>query len=345
MRSWEAFQPLDRYTNELMQLLELSSNKLLQATGWFWLAIAIADASADFPQAAAAWEKSIACARAAWNEPQLGDEFCFLADRDFVLVSCIGDYATELIERGKVARAVPLLAESLAILQQRGNRYEIADALGTLGVLALVQGDLVQAHKHLHEAVISGTASNHQSMVSNWQPLLGLVTLYVGDTGEAHRLLNEGLRLCLEQKVKYLLARVCTFLAEAALWENKLDQSEQWLAQSLAYDADSHRITIYEVGRLWVAARLATTQQQHRRAATLFGLAEQMHSQIHSVIAGPMRSLAEAALATVRTTLEPAAFAEAFTAGQQMSLAEPLFMGKDHQKLVVRTSFLPSSVF
>ena len=79
---------------------------------------------------------------------------------------------------------------------------------------------------------------------------------------------------------------------------------------------------MYEVARLFVAARLATAQQQYRRAATLFGLAEQVHSQIHYAIAGPMRALADAALATVRDALEPAVFAEAFAMGQQMSLEE-----------------------
>lgn len=58
------------------------------------------------------------------------------------------------------------------------------------------------------------------------------------------------------------------------------------------------------------------------RAATLFGLAEQAHSQIHYAISGPMRSLADAALATVKAALEPSVFAEAFAAGQQMSLEE-----------------------
>ena len=58
------------------------------------------------------------------------------------------------------------------------------------------------------------------------------------------------------------------------------------------------------------------------RAAILFGLAGQMHSTIHDVIAGPMRALADEALATVRTALDPAEFAAAFYAGQQLSLAE-----------------------
>jgi hypothetical protein len=115
-------------------------------------------------------------------------------------------------------------------------------------------------------------------------------------------------------------ARVCTYLAEVALWEGKVDESEQWLTQSLAYDANPHQITIYEVGRLFVFARLATAQQKYQRAATLFGLADQAHNQVHYAIVGPIRALADGALATVREALDPADFAEAFTAGQLLSL-------------------------
>ena len=63
-----------------------------------------------------------------------------------------------------------------------------------------------------------------------------------------------------------------------------------------------------------------------RNAATLFGLADQAHSQIHYSIAGPMRALADHALTTVQAALEPAVFARAFAAGQQMSLEEAFAM-------------------
>jgi hypothetical protein len=79
---------------------------------------------------------------------------------------------------------------------------------------------------------------------------------------------------------------------------------------------------MYEIARLFVAAGLATAQQQYPRAAMLFGLAEQAHSQIHYVIAGPVCALAEAALATVRAALDPVVFTQAFAAGQQMALGE-----------------------
>lgn len=118
------------------------------------------------------------------------------------------------------------------------------------------------------------------------------------------------------------MARVCRCLAELALWEGEVAQAEHWLAQNLNHQADPQRITVSQVTRLLLAARLAAAQRQYLRAATLFGLVDQVHSQIRYVIAGPMRSLADAALATVQTALDPAVFAAAFATGQQMALAE-----------------------
>jgi len=54
----------------------------------------------------------------------------------------------------------------------------------------------------------------------------------------------------------------------------------------------------------------------------LFGLAEQVNSQIHHAYAGLLRVPADAALATVQTSLSPAVFAQAFAAGQRMTLVE-----------------------
>jgi hypothetical protein len=42
------------------------------------------------------------------------------------------------------------------------------------------------------------------------------------------------------------------------------------------------------------------------------------HLFVHYVLAGPLRALADTALATVRAAVEPATFAEAFSAGQQI---------------------------
>lgn len=165
-------------------------------------------------------------------------------------------------------------------------------------------------------------AFNYQEMVGLWQPLLALVTFYEGNLVEARRLLDECLRLCLELKDKHFLARIYAYQAEFALSEGKINEAAPALAQSLACEPEVRRITIYEMERLWLAARLAATQQQYQRATVLFGLADQVHRQMHYAIAGPMRAVADEALATVQTALAPAVFAEAFATGQQMALTE-----------------------
>jgi hypothetical protein len=157
---------------------------------------------------------------------------------------------------------------------------------------------------------------------ADWQWLLGLETLYAGNAIEARRLLAECLQFCFESKSTFHLEHVCLCLAEAALWTGDLDGATEWLGQSLAYHTMSQRLTIDEVQQIWVAARLATAQQQYQRAATLFGVAAQAHSHIHEVIGGPIRALSDAALATVQTALDPAVFAEAFATGQQLLLDE-----------------------
>ncbi|MFZ4656809.1 MAG: ATP-binding protein [Caldilineaceae bacterium] len=317
-RAVQAFQPPDRWKDELLHLLTLCPDQHLHAAAWHF----IAAYATDFAQRAAAWERSIACARAARRAPTLGPEFCLLADCDFILGNPLWAYATIQIEQGLFAQALPLLLESREIFQRRESRYELADSAGTLGLLALLQGDLAQAHTYLDEAVTTATAFNYQEMIGLWQPVLGIVTLYRGDLTAARQLLAVSLRLATELKDTNFQARICAYLAETELSEGLLDEADQWLRQSLAYHTVQRRHDAHGVARLWVAARLATAQQQYVRAATLFGLAEQAHSQIHHAIGGPMRALADAALATVQATLEPAAFTEAFAAGQQILLEE-----------------------
>jgi ATP/maltotriose-dependent transcriptional regulator MalT len=168
--------------------------------------------------------------------------------------------------------------------------------------------------------VTNATDFNYLWIIGFWQPVLGYVTLYRGDVAGARRILTDSLRLCTELKTPEFLARNLTFLAETALWEDQTDEAADWLTQSLAHTDPG--IIIYEIIRLFVAARVATAQGQYQRAATLFGLAEQANSQIHHAYAGPLRTPTDVALATVRAALDPAVFAEAFAEGQQLSLKE-----------------------
>jgi predicted ATPase len=340
----------DRYTEELMGLLEVCSDKALQAAAWFQ----IGTPPVSFAEASAAWDRAIACARAAREEaglspsspavtkgasagrpahaiPEsearpagLGPEFGVVTDRDFMLAVVLRSYADMLIEHGEFERAAPMLAESARVFQARGNSFISADILGTAGRLALLQGDIERAHALLLEAVTLGEALNYRWVLGEFQSVLGLVTLYLGDAPEARRLLDGSLRLCLDLSFEWFLARVYAYLAEMALWEEGLDAAEEWLAQSLAHRTDIRVTVMDRIERVMIAARLASAQGANLRAATLFGLAEELRTGIHYELAGPARMLADAALARVRAALDPAGFAEAFAAGERLSFDEAL---------------------
>jgi len=319
-RASEEFQPFDRYKDELIGLLEVCPDMALHAAAWHQ----IASYSAGLAEASVAWERAIACARATRAEAGLGPEFGVVTDRDYVLVTPLWAYGYALTEHGEFERAVPLLAESARLSQARGRGYKMADVLSTSGRLALLQGDIERAHALLREAVTLGHALNYQRGLGEFQSVLGLATLYRGDAPEARRVLADSLRICRDLSDGWYLGRVCTYLAEAALWEGELDAAERWLVQSFAYPSYHHLIKMDQFDRLMVAARLAAAQGAHVRAATLFGSAEVIRSEMHYELAGPARRLADQALAQVCTALDPAVFAEAFTAGQRLSLEEAL---------------------
>lgn len=99
-----------------------------------------------------------------------------------------------------------------------------------------------------------------------------------------------------------------------------VDEAAQSLPQGLAFFGPAW-VRIIQVEQFWVAARLAAAQQDFLRAATLFGLAERLSSDLDYVATGPWRLTVDGALVAVRAALA-LLFAQAFAVGQQMSLAE-----------------------
>ncbi len=78
-----------RYIDQVRELLEVCSDKLLHAVAWYFTAFNCSDLS----QATDAWKRSITHARAAYEAPGLGPEFGIVADRDFVLSMSLASYA------------------------------------------------------------------------------------------------------------------------------------------------------------------------------------------------------------------------------------------------------------
>lgn len=321
-RGRDDFQSIDRYLAELVQLQEASANDCLRAIAYRCMGVA----TADYGRAVTRWEQCIGLLRAADSKPDAAatvvEDYCVYSDRVYQLAFALFRYAIRLIDAGVYDTAERLSTESLALFRRQQNRDYIVYPLGNLGRLALLRGDLAQARLLLQEAVATARTIGNVMGLLDWLPRLGVVLLYRGDVDTAQRLLHESLHLSQTTTSAMYLAWSYTYLAETALWQGDLDQAADWLAQALTYHANPRWLRTELVDCLWVAVRLATAQQQYRRAATLFGLAEQVGSPIRYVSAPPVRPLIAAALATVQAALEPAAFAEAFAAGQQMTLEE-----------------------
>ncbi len=321
-RGRDDFQSIDRYMSELVALQEASANHCLRAIAWRCMGVA----TADYARAITLWEQCIRLLRqsssAAEGSTVVVEGYCVYADRTYQLAFALFRYAIRLIDAGEYDAAEQLSTESLTLFRRQQNRDFIVYPLGNLGRLALLRGDLTQARLLLQEAIATARTIGNVMGRLDWLPRLGVVTLYSGNVDLAQQLLHESLQLSRTITSAMYLAWSYTYLAETALWQGDHDQAAQWLAQALTYHANPRWVRTELVDCLWVAARLATAQQQYQHAATFFGLVAQVGQRIRYAPVAPVRSLVNAALATVQAALEPAVFAEAFTAGQAMSLAE-----------------------
>ncbi len=322
-RYWRAlnnFQAIAHYRQELAHLRDTTSFKLLRVAAWFYFAVSVSDPQ----QSVAAFDRALALLREHDDAPAISEAFGFFADGVHLQALIMVRYAIRLTDQVGAAyeQALQLSEESLRLFRQLENRDFLVYALGNLGRLALIRGDIGVAHQFYQEAVTIATVANNRLAIGDWQPRLAIATLYTGNATEARRLLDECLSLCGHLGNEEFLARIYGFLAELALWNGDLPQAETWLTQSLAAEVKLPWYTFEFVDLLFVAARLAVAQQAYPLAAMRFGLAKQMCNRVGQLQSAAMRPQIEIALATVRGKLGAVRFAEAFTAGQQMPLTD-----------------------
>ena len=338
-RFWRAlhnFQAIDQYGQELTDLSETCPAGLLRAATWFYIAVSRSDAD----QSIMAFDTCLALLHETTVTSALGEEFCFFADSVHLQAMVLVRYAIRLTDDvGAYEQAEKLTNESLHLFRQLENRDFIVYALGNLGRLALVRGDIAQAHQFFHEAVTIATTASNPLGLGDWQPRLGIVTFYAGNIAEAYRLLDECLNLWLRLGNNEFLARIYGYLAEVAMADGELAQAEVWLTQSLAFQTKLRWLTFEFVDTLFVSARLATAQQAYPLAAMRFGLAEQVRRHIGYVRATPMRPQIEAALAMVRNELDADFFTQVYAAGQKMSLTQAFatVLTPDHSGILTRS--------
>jgi len=225
-------------------------------------------------------------------------------------------------EVGEYEKAATLSRASLQIFQTLGNRDFIIYALGNLGRLALIRREIAQAREFFQEAVALAASAHNRMGLCDWLPRLAIATFHDGNRTAAYSYLQEALHHCQGVGNDEYVGRVHGYCAEIALTEGDLALAQTHLTASLNYQAGLRWFTIEFADFLFVAARLAAQQAHYLLAATRLGLAEQIAKRIGYADKTPMRPLIDACATAIRIALEPAAFAEAFAAGQQMTLEE-----------------------
>lgn len=317
-RSLQDFERVYSYKDELIELGEGCNNKLLRSAVWHFLE----KATDDFALAEEYGQNAIRLAREADESSIAGGALSVSADRLFVLASTIDQYVNQLINRGEFTQAQTLIQEGLQVCEARGYMTGIAAYRANSGVLALLQGDLAQAHRMLSQAVDLATAGIQPNNLYRTKMLLAVATLYCSETIEAQRLLLESLQTWKNIGDTVQLARAYIYLAEIALWEEKTKEAAEWLGQAAGYRIQPTRLGGAMWDALFVAANLAAARQEYRQAALFLGLAEETRQRARVTLVEPVRKRVEAALATVQVALGPAAFAETFAAGREMEFEE-----------------------
>jgi predicted ATPase/transcriptional regulator with XRE-family HTH domain len=149
-----------------------------------WARITMSILTAEYAQARALLEESIALARAAKNDWLVADALFMIGDR--------------ARNHGDLDRATTVYTESLSLFHTVGDPLMIAWPRGNLGRLALQRGDYAQAQAAFEESVELCRQMGNKPGTADWLIQLATVALYRSDYTQVRSALVECLRLCRE---------------------------------------------------------------------------------------------------------------------------------------------------
>jgi predicted ATPase/transcriptional regulator with XRE-family HTH domain len=264
-----------------------------------------AAAQGDYPAARRLYEESLEVSR------RLGD-----SHRCADSLLGIGRIA---VSQGDYADAEALLTRSLAMFREQGMRRGEAEALQELGRLALAQGDVVRA-RELSEEGLAVVRSLGASRAVAWALVqLAGVARQMGDHDLARALLGESLPSLRQTDTK---AGIGAALLNLGCIER--DAGDVRLATGSFLDALAN---FQRVGRsrdcaiCLVAAAKLLAPMEPSAAVRLSAAGAAQHERMGAVMDVPTADDHDSAVATARATLGEDAFAAAWSAGRELTLA------------------------
>jgi tetratricopeptide (TPR) repeat protein len=230
------------------------------------------------------------------------------------LARCQGDYGA--------ARAA--IEESLAISQELGDRWGIAESFRTLGEVACSQGDYEAAWALVEESLEMFWRLGNKCEVAYSLAALGGVAQGEGDYGGAGGLYAVSLALYREQgKSEALIADDLRNLGHVASYQGNYARASARFIESLAILREQGYKPPMPACLVGLS-EVAHTQGERERAARLLGAAAALLDAIGACWPWVERAAYERQVAAVRAELGQEAFAAAFAAGRTMPLDQAI---------------------
>ncbi|HMA38288.1 MAG TPA: adenylate/guanylate cyclase domain-containing protein [Chloroflexia bacterium] len=221
-----------------------------------------------------------------------------------------------------VAAAQAWLTESLALARALGDRRGEGYALLFLGRLQLQAGQYAAARALLAESqAVQEQLGNRRGVAAVWK-LLGETAGRQGDRARARAAYEASLALCRELDEKQGLAELLPELGWIALAEGRLVDAAAAFTEGLQL-AEALSYPGFLASSLAGLASVATVREAWMPAARLFGAAAARRA---AAAQGGSRGPDDAAAyeAAARAHLAPAAWADAWAAGQALTAAAAL---------------------
>ncbi|HMA33265.1 MAG TPA: tetratricopeptide repeat protein [Chloroflexia bacterium] len=221
--------------------------------------------------------------------------------------------------QGDYAQAQQWIAASLALWRVLDNPTGIAQGLHVLGIVLSVQGDYAQARAYCEESLARWRALGHQANVVRVLNSLGQIARGQEDYAQAHIYGMESLALARSLGNERSIAATLVNLGYVALAQQDLARATALFSESLGI----RRQLGHQAGMIDCLAGLAAVagQQGHlTRAAHLFGAVAAWRESLSYALDPEDQVVYDRELAAVRTRLAPAAFADAWYAGQARAL-------------------------
>jgi predicted ATPase/DNA-binding CsgD family transcriptional regulator len=275
-----------------------AAQQLLVHTNWYWYVTGQAGEGALWA------ERALSCAAASPT----------------VKVSALISRAWLMNEHGDAAKALPVIREALALLEEMDHPGSLAQATTVVGLIAMRQGQLDQAHAAFAKSLALHESLHEATWIPYLQKNLGLVAYLQGDSDTAAVWLHAALARFRAMANAFGTAVTLINLARLALRHGDVPDAARLYAEGLSLRwADGDKIST--VSCLRGLAHVAALAGEDERSVRLFAASESLREAIGA--SNPHATTrVQTALARLRTTLGPSAYAAAWSAGRALTLAD-----------------------